>query len=416
MDVMKAIKERRSIRVFKDIPVDEGKLERILEAARWAPSACNEQAWEFVVVRESSMKQRLVQEAGAVPFTRKCPVLVYVLYREDITAENQANVQSAAAAVQNMLLASHSMGLGSVWICTCGNREKVKALLNVPQNLKVVCAVAIGHPGEVPKPPKRRVPEEVIHNGRYRSGSKGMGLLPQNWDLDSLEKQRERGIRAKSPTPDSFPPKFRKEFSAETARFAEAARESKSALDMLSFSGTHLMEIIRKAGLKRVKVYETSHQISDFIESKRKGMGVRCDIGFGISGLDRIPFKSGSFDLVMCIKKLEMMQDPEKTIKEMGRVLKRGGRLLLSFLNTGSVYGLNYYIKNTMMGSTKMQSNEGPIRPLRIGHVRNLLMKSGFRVEETQGINLMTGGLESFATRSFLKGLCRTIVMDCVKE
>ncbi|MBA4392666.1 MAG: nitroreductase, partial [Desulfobacca sp.] len=140
MDLFTAIKERRSCRNYLPDPIDEAIIEKILEAASWAPSPMNAQPWEFVVVTGQEMKDRIFSEADyrrkwifeqsgwkwldryQVDFLKAAPVLVVVVGDPKKTGADSflegggVGYQLAcAAAVQNMMLAAHSQGIGSLW-------------------------------------------------------------------------------------------------------------------------------------------------------------------------------------------------------------------------------------------------------------------------------------------------------------
>jgi nitroreductase/SAM-dependent methyltransferase len=415
MELSEAIKNRRSVRVFSEDDVDNGKIEKVLDAAQWAPSACNKQAWEFIVVRDAKTKERLVGEANAAAFLKKAPVAIYVLYRSDITTEYKANIQSGAAAVQNMLLEAYSIGLGSVWVCRCGERGAVRKILGIPDNHDVLCAVLLGYAKETPKPPKRKDVREIMHLGKFREKKSYRTIFPEDWDPRALMQYRENGIRANSPTPGSFPPPFMKEFEKEVEIFSGFARNSKRTLDVLSFSGNYLLEIAKKAQIKQVDVFETSKQIADFILKKQRNMGIGCKISFGLSDILKIPYKPNTFDLVMCIKKLEMLPDPQILVREMVRVLKPGGRLVLSFWNSRSIYGINYKIKTGSKRDTRIASNEGPVRPMGIKRVKKMLISNGLKINDTKGINLFPKKFQSHTTGGPIKNICRTVVLSCTK-
>jgi len=413
--LFKAIKGRRSVRVFTEKRVEDTKIKKILDAAQWAPSACNKQAWEFIIVKDAETKKRLVKEADAVHFLENSPVAIYVLYRSDITREHRANIQSASAAAQNMLLAAWSLGLGSVWVCECGERAVVRKILNIPENYEVVCAVALGYAKEEPRPPKRRTSKEIVHIEKYMEKKDYKTVFPEDWDVETLMKYRENGIRATSPTSESFAPRFAKEFKKEVEVLSGLSRGSRNILDILSFSGSHLLEIVKKAGIKEIDVYETSKQIADFILQKQRNMGTDCKISFRFSTIGDIPYKTDTFDLVMCIKKLEMMPDAETLVREMVRVLKPGGRLVLSIWNSKSIYGFNYKIKTGLRKDTRIASNEGPVKPMSMKNVKKMLSANGLKITEVIGINLFPKKLQPFITRGPVKNICRTLILDCKK-
>ena len=85
-------------------------VKELLECALWAPSACNMQLWDFVVVTDPAIRQSL---AEAVPFADKAQVCIFICYNTRFSEGSYANIQSASAAVMNMLLRAHSLGLGA---------------------------------------------------------------------------------------------------------------------------------------------------------------------------------------------------------------------------------------------------------------------------------------------------------------
>ena len=108
MDVLTAIKERRSIRRYEPKPVSRDQLEQVLEAGRWAPSASNRQPWKFIVVTDETVKKRLAQVATYGSFLAQAPAAIAVV----IDPQGSTHpVEDGAAATQNMLLAAHALGL-----------------------------------------------------------------------------------------------------------------------------------------------------------------------------------------------------------------------------------------------------------------------------------------------------------------
>lgn len=170
MDVFDAIKNRRSIRKYQEKDVSDEILQKILDAGNWAPSAANKQPWEFVTVRSAETKNRLqeiVDENAAISaiweprfatyldrygrFVKTAPVIVIVLVDPSRTGPHvfgeKTYLLSVGAAIQNILLATHTLGLGAVWI-TMYNEFKVKALIRAPKEYEVAGIVPIGHPAE----------------------------------------------------------------------------------------------------------------------------------------------------------------------------------------------------------------------------------------------------------------------------
>ncbi len=162
MDVFEAIFDRRSVRRFITKPVEENKVAKILDAARWAPSIGNLQEWEFIVVRDPGRKLQLSEAAVGQYWIAQSSVIIIVLTKNDrITRAYGRKGQDfyvkydAAAAIQNMLLAAHSLGLGACWVSVF-DEIAVKRILKVPtNNIDVHALIPLGYPAEKPSPPHR---------------------------------------------------------------------------------------------------------------------------------------------------------------------------------------------------------------------------------------------------------------------
>lgn len=168
METLQAIKTRRSIRKYLDRPVPVEVIRDLLEAAMFAPSAGNEQPWQFIVLDERNL-------LDAIP--RICPTaamcyhsLAAILVCSDSSQEKYPDfwVQDCSAAVENMLLAAHSLGLGAVWAGVYPLKDRVenlKRLLALPEEITPFALVALGYPDEQPAAPQRYRKDRVHYNG-----------------------------------------------------------------------------------------------------------------------------------------------------------------------------------------------------------------------------------------------------------
>lgn len=156
MDLLEAIKNRRSVRTFEDRPVPEELINKIVEAGQWAPSACNRQAWKFIVVDSNDIKKKLLRETTAY-FVGKAPLLIFTVYsnRTD-NLEYKDHLLSGAMAVQNMQLAAYSLGLGTCCVNNLPVKSKLRKILNIPRSYDPVALLCLGYPKAVPKPLKRK--------------------------------------------------------------------------------------------------------------------------------------------------------------------------------------------------------------------------------------------------------------------
>ena len=173
MDLLEAIKGRRSIRSFKSDDVTEEEVDLLIEAATMAPSAGNIQPWEFIIIRTAEMKKRLAEAAYEQSFIEEAPVVIVVCANEDRSSQRYGErgkvlycLQDTAAAIQNMLLTVYSLGLGSCWIGAF-KEDKVREVLNVPTGIKPVAIVPIGHPARVGILRQKRPTEQIVHHEKY---------------------------------------------------------------------------------------------------------------------------------------------------------------------------------------------------------------------------------------------------------
>ncbi len=163
MDVMQAIKERRSIRKYQDRPVEEKVLTEILEAARLAPSANNRQDWRFVAVKDREQIDKLVSATGQ-SFIGTAPVVIagVALNPERVMrCEVPAYAVDVAIAMTNITLAATANGLGTCWIGSFDQAE-VKRILKIPEEYKVVQLMPLGYPDEKPEVRSRKPLAEVV--------------------------------------------------------------------------------------------------------------------------------------------------------------------------------------------------------------------------------------------------------------
>lgn len=166
--VLEVIKNRRSIRSFKKDPIPEDDLKLILEAAIWAPSAGNLQPWHFVVVRDPEIKKLLSIAALNQTFIAQAPVVIVVCALPWISSSRYGKrgeelycLQDTAAAIENMLLAAASLGIGSCWVGAF-DEEAVKKIVGLTNKVKPVALIPMGYPAKIPTPPHRKPIREVV--------------------------------------------------------------------------------------------------------------------------------------------------------------------------------------------------------------------------------------------------------------
>ena len=167
MEAIEAIKTRRSIRNYQDKPVSESDIKELLSAAMQAPSAGNEQPWQFVVINSRELLEKIPSIHIYAPMAKKAAIAILVC--GDVNAERYKGywVQDCAAATENLLLAAHARGLGAVWCGIYTNEERMKEfskMFLLPTNIIPFALVPIGHPAEEKKPENRFKPDRVHYN------------------------------------------------------------------------------------------------------------------------------------------------------------------------------------------------------------------------------------------------------------
>ena len=162
---MKEIFTRRSIRRYEDRPVEEEKLEKLLRAAMYAPSAGNEQPWHFVLIKN---RDTLTKITAFHPYTQMLKeaglAIVVCADTRHVKFDGAFWVQDIAASIQNILLQGKALGLGTCW-CGVYPREefvvKVSQLIDLPDYIKPVAIVAVGYPAEEGRVGERYKPDRV---------------------------------------------------------------------------------------------------------------------------------------------------------------------------------------------------------------------------------------------------------------
>ncbi len=180
MDVMQAIKDRRSVRRYKPDTLTKEAINTVLEAARWAPSWNNTQCWRFILVVNSELKEKLAEtirpkENRAIRAIKEAPVTIVACaelgksgFYKDLEPTDKGDwfMFDVALAMQNLTLAAHSIGLGTVHV---GLFDAIKAaeILKVPEGYSVVDMTPLGYPDESPNTPKRKELTEMVFNDQF---------------------------------------------------------------------------------------------------------------------------------------------------------------------------------------------------------------------------------------------------------
>ena len=172
--VMNIFEERRSIRKFEDRPVEEEKLQAVLEAARLAPSWANRQCWSFVVVRDPATRQAVSEKLEGNPCQRgvaQAPVLIAACADPDLSGkqvDQNYYLVDIGITLEHLVLEAWSQGLGTCWIGAF-DESVVKPILGVPDDIRLVAMTPLGYPAKWPDERGRKPLEDIVFYERYGS-------------------------------------------------------------------------------------------------------------------------------------------------------------------------------------------------------------------------------------------------------
>lgn len=164
MDVLKAIRDRRSVRAYDRKDISQDVLLKVLEAARLAPSANNRQPWKFIIVRDEVKRKELAKAAKEQQFVAEAPVVIAAVALEPervMTCGVPTYAVDLAIAVDHITLAAVEQGLGSCWIGAF-YQEDVMKILDIPAQYKVAALLTLGYPRDQARFKNRKSLEEVV--------------------------------------------------------------------------------------------------------------------------------------------------------------------------------------------------------------------------------------------------------------
>jgi nitroreductase len=179
MDLMDAIKGRRSIRKYKPDPVPEEVFRALMEAVRWSPSWANTQCWEMIIVKEPEMKlalaDTLTRTNPSLSSMTEAPLVIVLCGRKGVSGFKKGEAATVKGdwlmfdtglAMQTLCVTAHSLGLGTV-IIGLFDHKKVEEILGVPQNVEVVAMTPLGYPVSEGSAPKRKEASEFVFYEKY---------------------------------------------------------------------------------------------------------------------------------------------------------------------------------------------------------------------------------------------------------
>ena len=420
-DFWRAVYTRRSVRKFKDDPVPRELVEQVMHAGIWAPSSCNYQMWDFVAVDDPEVNRRL---AALSLQMGNAPVNVVVAYGREFSEEGYANVQSASAAIENMSLAAHVLGLGTFWITQLGDREKVREVVGLPEDRLVVAVLAVGYPKAVAKKgPKRRPMAHVTHWNWYAGKPIPSSADPADWEGDLLATyQRARvlnGLRHNKPRAWE-----QRAIAAALERFvpegralpAEGAERTLRWLDVLPCTGIVTEMLYRERPGFRFDVVERTSEVAEFVAARtRPRAGVYAwpqaagaSTSSGANGF--VKPEDARYDVVSCFFRLENLPPAQRgeLVRWMAGWVKPQGKVLIGYVNKSSFHDMTEWLRGRRSGPKGVEyvlapdPNIGPFESLEPAEVERMCASAGLAVEDRVGSQAVPPRDEiDFRTRNF---------------
>lgn len=174
--MIKEIEMRRSIRKYSNKPVEDEKINELLESARLAPSGNNTQPWHYIVVKSEEMRQKIVEASHNQKWMFTAPVFIVCVadircrikegdvHLDDNSPQDELKriIRDTSISTGYMLLEANSLGLGVCWVAEF-TQEEIRPVLNIPSDKYVVGVLTIGYPDETPKARPRKKLEDMVH-------------------------------------------------------------------------------------------------------------------------------------------------------------------------------------------------------------------------------------------------------------
>ncbi|MFH1234324.1 MAG: nitroreductase family protein, partial [Candidatus Diapherotrites archaeon] len=357
---------------------------------------------------------RLVKETKSTPLLTKCDKAILVLYQKNYLTYYQSDIMSAAAAIQNLLLAAHEKGVAALWVGTgLTDEKKIREILHIPENYWIASYVLLGYADEAPNAPKRRPLDEIRCEDAFSFGSEKClpgNYSPKNWSFAQLKYYWNASILHTSPKiPGVYPAGNPKDFKKEIDEIA-GMFDVNEGIEILPYAGTHTVAFLGKKSFRTFSFFDISTQVEKFLGRRLEFFKIRQKTEFLVSDSLKIPAKDNSFEGAVCFQKLEGLPEQAGVLKETGRILKKGGLFVVSFRNYFGWYGLWYIYKYKIRKAMDWQIFE----PIGYFRMKKMLEESGFEITGATGIapTPLSRGVSS----GFFAPLCKVVVFRCVKK
>ena len=377
--LIEAIQARKSIRSFASKLVPRETIERIIDAATYAPTTCNQQLWHFITVDDQSLKERIVNEAAGSTALARAPAVIFVTY--DGWNYKEA-LQGASLAVGHMLLAAPEYGVVASPLNSYGSDSAIKRILGIPKTEVICCAVTLGFPDEralgAPPVPRRPV-GEVLH---FNTFTKKRGLPyaynPDRWTLENLRHYQRYYCRK------TFLGKemdIMSSFERNLVKRALGSAES-PLLDVFSYDGAYLREFPDKP----IIALDLTKETSEYTEAA-VALNVPHDshrVTYAVYDENAQMITDASFRTAVFNYKFERLPTAlaTRTLQQIHAALPTDGALIIIARKSNLLLWFFFRVIKMFFGNdmrrTGIYNFFGPYRPLRLSKTLRVLRTAGF--------------------------------------
>lgn len=390
-DFLDIVASRKSVRSFAPTPVSRELIQKILKVAVEAPTNCNQQLWNFIVIDDSEVKERLVREAAGNTLFRRTPALIAVTY--DGWNYKEA-IQGASLAVSHILLAATYYGVSASPVNSYGADSKVKRVLGIPEHETICCFVTLGYPDEratqAPVVPRKCV-EEVVHWNRFETQlSASYTYNPNDWSLGQLRLHQRHYCRK------TFLGKEMDLASSHERVLAEHALKGRRGpfLDIMTYDGSYL----RSFPEGDIDTLDLTEEVSEYTKhaATLASRPIRTTYVYQ-EDMETLP---GNPHTITLIYKAERLPDASlhKLFRQAYKTLPPSGELVIVARRRPSLFSVFYSLLRITFGDdvrkTGIYAFFGPYRPVRLARLLRYAKEAGFNDMRWSGYLAFPGFFE----------------------
>lgn len=372
--ILNNIKNRRSIRKFINKEIEQEKLDILFEAARWAPSNCNKQLWKLIVINDDAIKKNLVDNAGSSTLILKAPIVLCVIHYNDVFLEAY---QTASAVTQNISLMATELEIGTLWLNSKGNTDKIKSILGIPDKYIISNFILLGYydTSKTKTPPKRKPLSDFIMSNKFE-GERELNWThdPGQWDYKKLKEYQEYICRkTELGTCQDIINQNEIDIVVNTSK-----SYSDSHLDFFPYDG-HILKQIEKHD--NITIVETSVETASYTKATLLNENIKVKIFDQIIQEDNVKYKTMSINY-----RLERLpyETREELFSFVNKNLTQDGTFYIVSRTDNIFYTIFYKLFIKLLGDniskTAIFSFFGPMKPLNIADTKKLLEAQNFSV------------------------------------